>query len=138
MLPRKPPKRLFKNAEVISTYKNDRSPRSRRAHMVREHGDVLQNIESGLVSTARQMRGIDDRMIEQALRVCIDQAELPDDCDIQVSALCSRLESVRSFRGDISDQIWVEGLRTIHDSVKLHSSLVPGDRSYLDFVSPYV
>jgi uncharacterized alpha-E superfamily protein len=138
MQPRKLPKRLFKDAEVISPYKNDRSRQSRRSYMTREHPDVLQNIEAELVAVARRTRGIDDRMIDQALRICIEATDLPEDCDPRVSALCSNLASVRSLRTDISEDTWICGLRTVHDSVKLHSARMPGDKGYLDFVSQYV
>lgn len=138
MLPRKLPKRLFKDQEVVSPYRSEGSRKSRRAFMTREHQDVLQNIEVGLVSTARRTRGIDDRMIDQALRTCIEGTDLPEDCDPRVSALCSQLEMVRSLRTDVSDHTWICGLRTVHDSVKLHSSCLPGDTGYLDFVSQFV
>jgi hypothetical protein len=137
-LPRKLPKRLFKDSEVISPYKNGRSRQSRRSYMTREHQDVLQNIEAALVGTARRTRAIDDRMIDQALRICIEAIDLPEDCDARVSALCSNLESVRSLRTDISNDTWICGLRTVHDSVKVHSTRMPGDTGYLDFVSQFV
>ncbi|GAG34969.1 unnamed protein product, partial [marine sediment metagenome] len=39
---------------------------------------------------------------------------------------------------DIPDDIWRDGLRTVLESVHRHSSLKPGSRDYLDFVSDYV
>jgi hypothetical protein len=138
MQSRKLPKRLFKSSEVVSPYRTGQSRKSRRSYMTREHQDVLQNIEMGLVGTARENRGVDDRMIDQALRVCMNGADLPDDCDVRVRALCEKLEMIRLLREDISDDVWASGLRTVHDSVKLHSSLASGDTSYLDFVSQYM
>ena len=44
----------------------------------------------------------------------------------------------RGVRGDTPDKVWRDGLRVICDSVRLHSSFRPGDRGYLNFVSPFV
>jgi hypothetical protein len=138
MLARKPPKRLFKSSEVVSVYEISRSRKNRRSYMTREHIDVLQNIEAALVSAAREVPGVDDRMIDQVLRACIKDNELPTDGSSPLALLAGRLAAVRGLREDISDEVWTSGLLAIHDSVKLHSALKPGERSYLEFVSPYV
>jgi len=138
MPPRKPPKRLFKNKDVIHAYQHDRSTRGRLKHMTRDHIDVLQNIEVALVSEARGDPNIDDRMIDQALRSCIKRADPPDDAGFRVVRLCGVLETMRSVREDVPDDIWIAGLRTVDESVRRHSNLSPGETSYLDFVRDYV
>ena len=138
MLPRRPPKRLFKNKDVIHAYHNDRSPKSRIKVMLRDHADVLHDIELALVSEAHDGSGIDDCMIDQALRSCIKGTELPDDADTRVVRLRARLERTREFRDDVSDDIWNVGLRTVDESVRRHSSLSPGEVTYLAFVQDYV
>jgi hypothetical protein len=138
MLPRKPPKRLFKTKDVIHAYEHDRSTKGRVKHMTRDHVDVLQNIEFALVSAARREPNIDDRTIDQALRSCINPTDPPDDAGSRVVRLCGVLEDVRSLREDVPDDIWVAGLRTVDDSVRRHSSLLPGEKSYLDFVDGYL
>ncbi len=138
MLPKKPPKRLFKNKEVIHAYQHDRSAKHRLKSMTRDHVDVLQNIEFALVNEAREDSNIDDRTIAQALRSCMNRTDPPDDAGSAVARLCGALEAMRSLREDVSDEIWLAGLRTVDESVRRHSSRLPGARTYLEFVSDFV
>jgi hypothetical protein len=138
MLNRKLPKRLFKNRDVIHAYENDRSARSRLKRMPRDHFDVLQNIEVGLVRTAQALPGIDDLAIHQALRGCTRGTELPEDADMRVVRLRAQLEMVREAREDVPDTVWNACLRTVDDSVERHSNLRPGETSYLSFIENYV
>ncbi len=135
---KKPPRRLFKSADVIHSYQHDRSTRSRMKHLERDHLDVLQNIEFFLVKIARQNPIFDDRMIDQALRSCIKGTEPPEDADRRVTLLIRTLETVRETRLDVSDEIWIAALRKVDESVQLHSELRPGEKSYLQFVGEYV
>ncbi len=135
---KKPPRRLFKSADVIHTYQHDRSTRSQMKHLVRDHLDVLQNIEFVLVRIARQDPGIDDRAIDQALRHCIKGTEPPEDADHKVGLLIKTLETVRETRINVSDDIWIAALRKVDESVQLHSELRPGEKSYLQFVEEFV
>jgi len=135
---RKLPKRLFKNKDVIHVYQHDRSAKAGLKRMTRDHVDVLQNIEFALVRQAGEDPNIDDRMIDQALRSCINQTDPPDDAGFQVVRLCGALETVRSMREDVSDDTWTAGLRTVDQSVRRHSNLSPGETTYLDFVRDYV
>jgi len=138
MLPNKAPKRLFKNKDVIHAYQHDRSAKSRLKSMTRDHVDVLQNIEFTLVNEAREDSNIDDRAIAQALRSCMNRTDPPDDADLPVGRLYGALEAMRSFREDVSDDIWLAGLRTVDESVRRRSSRLPGVRTYLDFVNGFV
>ncbi len=110
-------------------------PRKSMKHMARDHLDVLQNIEFVLVSGYRSERSIDDRIVADVLIAAILDAE-PEDSRAQ--SLNESLENTRVLRSDISDDIWRDGLRTVLESVHTHSSLKPGSRDYLDFVSDYV
>ena len=110
-------------------------PRKSIKHMARDHLDVLQNIEFVLVSEYRSDRSIDDRIVADALRAVILDAE-PEDTRAQ--SLSKSLEGIRELRADISDDIWQEGLRTVLQSVHRHSNLKPGSKWYLDFVSDFV
>ncbi len=103
--------------------------------MPRDHQDVLQNIEFVLVSGYRSDRSIDDRIVADVLKAAILD-DIPEDARAQT--LNEGLEEVREIRSDISDDIWRDGLRTVLQSVHRHSSLIPGSRGYLDFVSDYV
>ncbi len=138
MLSRKPPKRLFKTKDVIHTYQHERSTKTTLKHMTRDHVDVLQNIEFALVKCAQDDSSIDDRLIDQALRICISQAEPPENIDSRVARLCQTVTSIRSLREEVSDEIWVAGLRTVDESVRRHSDLKPGETAYLEFAQQYV
>jgi len=110
-------------------------PRKSMKRMARDHLDVLQNIEFVLVSGYRSERSIDDRIVADVLIAAILDAEPQDS---RARSLNESLESIRVLRSDISDDIWRDGLRTVLESVHRHSSLKPGSRGYLDFVSNYV
>ena len=110
-------------------------PRKSMKRMARDHLDVLQNIEFVFVSGYRSERSIDDRIVADVLIAAILDAE-PEDSRAQ--SLNESLENIHELRSDISDDIWRDGLRTVLESVHRHSSLKPGSRAYLDFVSDYV
>jgi len=110
-------------------------PRKSMKRMARDHLDVLQNIEFVLVSGYRSERSIDDRIVADVLIAAILDAEPQDS---RARSLNESLESIRVLHSDISDDIWRDGLRTVLESVHRHSSLKPGSRGYLDFVSDYV
>ena len=103
--------------------------------MVKDHQDILQNIEFVLVSAYRNDQRIDDRIVADALKAAIrnDAAE-----DALAESLYEGLEEVRLFRSDVSDDIWRDGLRTVLQSVHRHSDLRPGEREYLDFVCDFI
>jgi uncharacterized alpha-E superfamily protein len=109
-------------------------PRKSMKRMTRDHLDVLQNIEFVLVSGYRSDRTIDDRIVADALRAAILDAEPQDS---RARSLNESLESIRMLRSDVPDDIWWDGLRTVLESVHRHSSLKPGSRGYLDFVSDF-
>jgi uncharacterized alpha-E superfamily protein len=110
-------------------------PRKSMKRMARDHLDVLQNIEFVLVSGYRSDRSIDDCIVADALIAAILDAE-PEDS--RARSLNESLENIHELRSDVSDDIWRDGLRTVLESVHRHSSLKPGSRDYLDFVSDYV
>jgi len=103
--------------------------------MVRDHQDILQNIEFVLVSAYRNDQSIDDRIVAEALKAAIrnEAAE-----DALAESLNEGLEETRLFRSDVSDDIWRDGLRTVLQSVHRHSNLRPGEREYLDFVCDFI
>jgi hypothetical protein len=103
--------------------------------MVRDHQDVLQNIEFVFISRYREDPSIDDRIVANALKTAIhgDMAE-----DTLAESLNKDLEGERLLRSDVSDEIWRDGLRTVLQSVQRHSYLRPGEREYLDFVSGFI
>ena len=103
--------------------------------MTRDHQDVLQNIEFTLVTGHREDPTIDDRIIADALKAAT-HSYVPQDGRAQ--SLTEDLEQLRQLRRDVPDDVWRDGLRTVLQSVHRHSSLRPGSRAYLDFVSGFI
>ena len=110
-------------------------PRRSLKNMTRNYLDVLQNIEFILLSEYENDVSIDDSIVAEALRAAVLNTN-PDDETAQF--LKERLEEISDVRSDVSDDIWRDGLRTVLQSVLRHSSLKPGCRWYLDFVSDAV
>ena len=126
------------NIQEMALKRNSRAtlgPRKLMKHMTRDHQDVLQNIEFILITRHREDRSIDDRIVADTLEAAI-HGDMPEDTLVQ--SLNESLEGMRQFRSDVSDEIWRDGLRTVLQSVHRHSSLTPGSRAYLDFVSDFI
>ena len=115
--------------------KRQMGPAKLSKRMARDHLDVLQNIEFTLVSVHRKEPTIDDRIIADVLNAAIGGGVSED---ARVQSLSEGLEEMRQLRSDVSDDLWLDGLRTVLQSVHRHSGLRPGSRAYLDFVSGFV
>jgi hypothetical protein len=138
MASRKLPKRLFKDKEVVHSYQHDRENKLGMKQMARDHLDVLQNIEFMLVRLAQKDGAIDDRMIDEALRYALAGRPPGEDADAEVAEMYHALAEMRRFRNEVSDGVWNSGLKTVRDSVRRHSKLLPGEKAYIRFVQPYV
>jgi hypothetical protein len=138
MASRKPPKRLFKNKDVVHTYQHERENKLDMKTMSRDHLDVLQNIEATLVGAARRDDKIDDRTVDEALQLALRGADPAEDAEPLSVEIYDLLVQMRAYRSDVPDSIWQAGLRTVRDSVRRHSSLARGEKRYLSFVEPYV
>ena len=103
--------------------------------MVRDHADILQNIEFTLVDAARESADLDDHLVEQILRHTIDGTSAEDPI---VTWAMTLLAEARDLRAEISDSLWRDGLRVIYTSLKRHSTCQPDDTRYLEFVSQYM
>ncbi len=115
--------------------KKEMEPAKLSKRMARDHLDVLQNIEFTLVSAHREDPTIDDRIVADVLKAAIgsDVSE-----DARAQSLSEGLEEVRQLRSDVSDDVWLDGLRTVLQSVHMHSDLRPASRAYLGFISDFV
>ena len=106
-----------------------------RRRMVDDHIDVLQNIEFTMANCAREDQRIDDAAVKDALESALLARPSANPL---AQDLMDALRAIRETWEDIPDDVWADGLRVVLESVRLHSSLEPGARGYLDFVSPYV
>ena len=100
-----------------------------------ENLDVLQNIEFGIVTASREDPAIDDVIIFSALKSALKKTGSDDP---RTEAVIDGLRQVREMRTDVSDTIWDDCLRTIMESVRLHSALTPGAKGYLDFIKNFI
>jgi hypothetical protein len=132
---RKPPRRLFKTTDRASRYEHELSPMSRMKRVSEAHEDVLQNIEFVLLHGWREDPSVDDLVAAAALRGAATGRE-PD--DTRAAELYRRLASIRLSRDDVPDAAWNEALRIVTESVERHSSLRPGDVSYLAFAARFI
>ncbi len=103
--------------------------------MIRDHQDLLQNIEFVLVRAARHSDKVDDCVVEQVLRAAIARREPSQPAAMRAKA---ELEAIRNFREDITDDVWINGLQTVYKSVRRHSDCRPGSTDYLDFIAQYI
>jgi hypothetical protein len=118
-------------AERVSLKANHRLEQ----RMIRDHIDVLQNVEFSLVRTANESDQIDDLVVERILRDAIKYESSEDPI---VRWGLDLLATVRQQRPDVADDLWRDALRVVYTSLTRHSSCQPGDTNYLRFVSRYV
>jgi hypothetical protein len=103
--------------------------------IAREHEDVLHDIEQLFVVRWRENAQVDDLRCHQAIEaVVIGQAPQHPDA----AALAEGLRRVRQYRQDISDQVWMDALRVVAESIRRHSARLPGETNYLGFVGVFL
>lgn len=135
---RKRAERKKANIRLMSLHSGMKeTPESRKLmkRMVRDHQDVLQNIESIIISEYRENRRIDDRVVADALKAAIHSETAENDL---AESINQAVEEMRMLRSNVSDDVWRDGLRTVLQSVHRHSYLRPGEREYLCFVGDFI
>ncbi len=103
--------------------------------MARDHQDILQNIEFALVSTWRRRDDVDDKACHATIESALMRSEPRDEA---VSALSEQLLAIRETRSDVPENLWLDGLRVVADSIRTHSQRRPGEVAYLTFVGQYI
>ena len=103
--------------------------------MTQRHPDVLQTIEFALLSTWRGHKGVDDSDVKHALVACLRGVPAED---VDAIRLQEAFDDVRDLRGDITDDLWRDGLRVVLHSVHNHSTTTPGATGYLQFIDDYI
>ena len=103
--------------------------------MVRDHQDVLQNIEFAIISGYRNNNEIDDPVVADTLKAVIHSEEPTGELS---TALERHLDGIRQMRSDIGADLWRDDLRTILQSIHRHSDLRPGSRNYINFASQFI
>jgi len=103
--------------------------------MTQNYLDVLQNIESTIVSLYRRSAVLDDKIVVSALKAAIAGSDASDDSS---RTLVKDLENMRLLRANVSDEIWINGLKVVLQSVHNHSDAKAGDTYYLDFIAEFV
>lgn len=103
--------------------------------MARDNLDVLQNIEFMLVRGSLLDPGVDDCVVLDALNGSL-KGEPPQ--EKRALTLFNMLRSIRALRQNLAEEIWQDGLKAVSISVRRNSTLQPGAKGYLDFVSKFV
>jgi hypothetical protein len=135
MAERKPPKRLFKNKEVVHTYQHDRENRAGLKHIVRDHIELLGQADDVLLVYAEENPDVDDRTLDEALGVLRGKKEDIRDTDRHVKTICLIMRHLRARNKVVSDTVWLGILRTVQDELRRNSSLNPGEKTYIEYAS---
>lgn len=109
--------------------------RDRWEEITRGHPEVLHVIESTILRSWSVVPGVDDYWAHMGLIGAMrdDPPDHPCSWDVYW-----RLQQARELRDDVPAEIWLDALRVVDQSVRDHSSLQHGDRSYLAFILQYV
>ena len=103
--------------------------------MMQYHADVLNAVESALVQAGRLSEQVDDRTCSIALRASIAGTESNHP---QAHQLVEELAFRRSGRPDVSDELWLDALRVVLNSVRRHNQCREGDIDYLSFATAFI
>ena len=90
---------------------------------------------AGAVQTPGVYKLPPDSIVADALKAAICSQEPDHQSSTQ---LVEALQEARDIRSDILDTLWCNGLRTVLKSVNRHSTLQPGVKKYIKFVSPFI
>jgi len=102
--------------------------------ITRHHTDLLKDIERSILDTSRYVTGLCDYWAHLGL-ISAMRNDLPDHpCPLM---LCEALKQLRQERDDVDDGLWLDALRVVDRSVRDHSSVRHGDRSYLNFIRAF-
>ena len=103
--------------------------------ITRHHFDLLHDIEFALVDCWRLIEGIDDHWVHVGL-VSTMRDDPPDHPTPYV--VFARLKELRMQHDDLDAELWLDALRVVDQSVRDHSSLRHGHRSYLSFILAFL
>jgi len=103
--------------------------------MTENHVDVLENIEFAIVNTWRNDQRIDDKEVAAALKSLIKEEAAKNE---MAGRIIKAIENTRLIRADVSDEIWIKGLKVVLESVYTHSEAEEGDRFYLEFAEMFI
>lgn len=116
-------------------YIRQEKPKKIYKEMTKNHVDVLENIEFAIINVWRENPHIDDKAVAAALKAAI---RIEEPTDTMSCLLKKAIESARLIRSDVSDEIWIRGLKVVLESVYTHSEAEEGDRFYLEFADMFI
>jgi len=125
-------KRLVKPRPQSIPTGNVRS--DRWGEITTHHTDLLEDVEGSILETQRYVTGLCDHWTHLGL-IGAMRDDLPEHpCSIM---LFQALKNLRQQREDVDDELWLDALRVVDQSVRDHSSLRHGDRTYLSFIGAF-
>jgi len=112
-----------------------RSKHSVFKRTVREHEDLLEDIETLFVTAARTTGLVDDAACHDAIEALLTgRAPRSPIAALLVDKLCRR----RKMRADASENAWQDALRVVAASIRNHSARLPGQVDYLLFIGFFI
>ena len=103
-------------------------------HVVREHEEVLRDIEAVFARAFQQAEDVDDAVALECLEAVLE-GRAPRDARALV--LVGRIERVRGRHRYLPEQDWGDSLTVVMQSVRRHHLGIPGSVNYLHFVSAF-
>ena len=116
-------------------YQPQENPEKIFKQMTQHHLDVLESIEHSILATYRNCEALDDGVVVSALKSAIDGSEPDGSLAVMVR---DDLALIRQTRADVTDDIWIKGIKVVLQSVHTHSDTQPGDKEYLYFIRAFV
>ena len=134
----KPPRRLFGNREVTHSYPRRHNDSAGAARHSIARPDGLQHVEFAFAALARRDSQLDDASILEAVQMFLKGSAPGESTSPKVAELRALIGATRETRTNVPDREWEANLRTVAQSVRRHSKLDPGERSYIEFILRYV
>jgi hypothetical protein len=109
--------------------------------IIRDHMDLLQNIEFALVTTWKEDARVDDAAVYAALRAVREDDEARSPLAGEAAAAVRGILDWRRQNlepHELSKPLRRAACKKIMGSIRNHSSCTPGDTGYLRFVSQFV
>ena len=133
----KPPRRLFGNREVTHSYPR-RKDSAAATRPPTARADGLQHVEFAFAAIARKDPKLDDASILEAVEMYLKGTDPSESTSPKVAEVWALIGATRETRTNVPDREWGASLRAVAQSARSHSTLAPGERSYIAFISRYL
>jgi len=112
-----------------------KSKKNRMREARRDLAHVHFSIEASLANYFQEYPQVEDRHVDAAMRWFIDEVDSEDD---ETDYVIDILELLLDQHPELTDNQWLGCLESLRESISTWSSLKPGDRGYLNYVTRFV